>query len=240
MQANVEALIVTGQASVRLAISPDAVHERPFCPMRAYVLEDEADALGLSAYAVFCCAALGALAKGRHWRAAKESFVMARARLLSREPQTASAAVRATRAWHHACTKRCSHDVGQVASSVSSERPLASGSGHQHDVHQLGWFLLVERGRRRWRQRLGEAVRRHARCSAAPSSRKTSCRSMPADRAASSRLMPSRALAIARMRRATRVSASALGQLAKNCRRVVLAYLQRSHDPLPQMIEARK
>src|SRR3954451_2100734 len=31
-----------------------------------------------------------------------------------------------------------------------------------------------------------------------------------------------------------------LGQLAKNCRSAVLAYLQRSHDPLPRIIEVRE
>src|SRR3954452_2071888 len=31
-----------------------------------------------------------------------------------------------------------------------------------------------------------------------------------------------------------------LGQLAKNCRRAVLAYLQRSHDALPRIIEVRE
>src|SRR3954452_830161 len=63
---------------------------------------------------------------------------------------------------------------------------------------------------------------------------------MPADRAASSRLMPSRALAVARMRRATRAFGLGLGQLAKNCRRAVLANLQRSHDALPRIIEVRE
>ena len=60
---------------------------------------------------------------------------------------------------------------------------------------------------------------------------------MPADRAASSRLMPSSALAIARMRRATRVSASAFASLRSTAERAVPAYLQRRHDALPRIIE---
>jgi hypothetical protein len=97
-------------------------------------------------------------------------------------------------------------DIGQVLKRVGRKtaglwiRPI------QNDVHQLGLLLRVERGRLTIAPAVGKAVDPMLVVAQHPVAQRLP---VHAYRAAASRLMPSRALAIARMRRATRVSASA-------------------------------
>ena len=108
----------------------------------------------------------------------------------------------------------------------------------QHDVHQLGLLLRVERGRPTIAPAVGEAVDPMLVVAQHPVAQR-----LPVHACRPALPLPGSC----RRERGDRQDAAlhtrvglGLAQLAKNCRRAVLAYLQRSHDALPQIIEVRE
>ena len=121
-------------------------------------------------------------------------------------------------------------DIGQVLQRVGRKtaglwiRPI------QHDVHQLGLLLCVERGRPTIAPAVGKAVDPMLVVAQRPVAQRLPGCLLPGSCRVGDRQDAARH---------TRVGLG-LGQLAKNCRRAVLAYLQRSHDALPRIIEVRE
>src|SRR3954468_22101671 len=176
----------------------------------------------------------GALFKGR--LGGRVFLRMARARLLSREPETLQKP--SERPGMHPLAEALLADIGQVLERVGRTTAGLWIGPIQHGAHQLGLLLRVERGRATIAPAVGEAVDPMLVVAQHPVAQR-----LPVHACRPGCLLPAHAVESAGDRqdaaRHTRVGLG-LGQLAKNCRRAVLANLQRSHDALPRIIEVRE
>src|SRR3954452_16128114 len=128
-------------------------HVRPFCPMRASSWKKRRMRLFLCVCCIFLNSA-GALFKSR--LGGRVFLRMARARLLSREPETLQQP--SERPGMHPLAEALLADIGQVLERVGRTTAGLWIGPIQHDAHQLGLLLRVERGRPTIAPAVGEAV----------------------------------------------------------------------------------